>query len=90
LPGVAGLGLSQASDKAVQSLFQNLISSNDSGLSTPTEGQVTSQAADIKANQNALMQTFPQGMSPLQSLGKMYQVSGLSKASTSPALSFLA
>jgi hypothetical protein len=90
LPGVAGLGLSQASDKAVQSLFQNLISSSESGLSKSSEAQTSSQATDLNANQNALMQTFPQGIIPLQSAGKMYQVQGLSKAGSSPTLSFLA
>ena len=90
LPGVAGLGLSQASDKAVQSLFQNLISSSDSGLSKSSDAQTSSQAPDLNANQNALMQTFPQGITPLQSVGKMYQLQGLSKAGSSPTLSFLA
>ena len=80
LPGIAGLGLSQASDKAVQSLFGSL-----GTLASVNVGQTHSIKIDPDAWQN---QAVVAGLH--QSPVSQYQAAGTANSGFTPSLSFLA
>ena len=80
LPGIAGMGLSQASDKAVQSLFGSL-----GTLVSANAGQTPSIKIDAEAWQN---QAVVAGL--LQSPVSQYQSAGAPNSGFTPSLSFLA
>ncbi|QWD48412.1 hypothetical protein G6658_03820 [Polynucleobacter paneuropaeus] len=80
LPGVAGLGLSQASDRAVQSLFGSL-----GTLASANTGQTSSIKIDADAWQSQAVNAGS-AQSPLS----QYQAAGAANSGFTPSLSFLA
>ena len=80
IPGIAGLGLSQASDKAVQSLFGSL-----GTLASANAGQTPSIKIDAESWQSQAVSAGA-AQSPLS----QYQAAGAANSGFAPSLSFLA